>query len=160
MTHKMRSPMARERFGASKTFNLTEIEHLIDSPLIEAKQGVSDNIIGGTYACKVSPSNTLHANRWSDLPDMTEQVTYRVIDTDHHFTVRKKTRQTLEALLKQPVASASKCRISDRVLILRRDCGLDIKTETFKGDGTSESESFGVYFLKSKIEKVGVCDAS
>ena len=50
MTHKMRSPMARERFGASKTFNLTEIEHLIDSLLIEAKQGVSNNMIGGAYA--------------------------------------------------------------------------------------------------------------
>ena len=50
MTQKKESPIALQRFGASKTFNLTWIEHLIDSPLIEAKQGVSNNIIGGAYA--------------------------------------------------------------------------------------------------------------
>ena len=44
------SPIALQRFGASKKFNLAKIEHLIDSPLIEAKQGVSNNIIGGAYA--------------------------------------------------------------------------------------------------------------
>ena len=44
------SPIALERFGASKKFNLPKIEHLIDSLLIEAKQGVSNNMIGGAYA--------------------------------------------------------------------------------------------------------------
>ena len=50
MTHKMRNPRALLRNGASKTFEPSQVEHLTDSPLIEAKQGVSDNIIGGTYA--------------------------------------------------------------------------------------------------------------
>ena len=50
MTHKEENPSVQQHVGASKKFNLTGIEHLIDSPLIEAKQGVSNNIIGGTYA--------------------------------------------------------------------------------------------------------------
>ena len=50
MTQKKESPIALQRFGASKKFEPSQVERLIDSPLIEAKQGVSNNIIGGTYA--------------------------------------------------------------------------------------------------------------
>ena len=109
---------------------------------------------------KLSPVNTLHVNRWDDLPDDIKPATYRVVETNHKFTVQKKTRQTLEGLINQPVASASKCRISDRVLLLRRDCGLNIEMEMFRGDGTTQGENYGVYFLKSEIERVGVRDAS
>ena len=35
--------------GVSKKFNLTRIEHLIDSPSSKAKQGVSDNMIKGAH---------------------------------------------------------------------------------------------------------------
>ena len=103
---------------------------------------------------KVSPSNTLHVNRWDDLPDDIKPATYRIINTDHKFTVQKKTRQTLDGLIKQPVACASKCRISDRVLLLRRDYGLNIEMEMFQSDGDTQGESFGVYFLESKVERI------
>ena len=116
--------------------------------------------IDGKQEAKKPPVNTLHANRWDEFPDTVKPGTYRVIDADRTFTVRKKTRQTLEGLLNQPVACASKCRISDRVLILRRDCGLNIEMEMFQGDGTSQGENYGVYFFKSEIERVGVRDAS
>ena len=45
MTQKKESPIALQRDGASKKFNLAKIEHLVDSPLIEVNQGVSDNNI-------------------------------------------------------------------------------------------------------------------
>ena len=47
MTQINENPAALERFGASKTFEPSQVEHLTDSPLIEAKQGVSDNMIKG-----------------------------------------------------------------------------------------------------------------
>ena len=103
---------------------------------------------------KVSPPNTLHANRWDEFPDTVKPATYRIVGTDHKFTIQKKTRQTLEGLRNQPVACASKCRISDRVLILRRDCGLNIEMEMFQSDGDTQGESFGVYFLESKVERI------
>lgn len=99
------------------------------------------------------PSNTLFADGWDDLPDTTHPAAYRIEGQDQTFTVRKKTRQVLEALMRQPVACASRCRISDRVLLLRRDNGLTIKMTMFPGDGTSQGEAFGVYFLKSEIER-------
>ena len=102
----------------------------------------------------LSPSNTLHVNRWDELPDTVKPATYRVVETNRKFTVQKKTRQTLEGLRNQPVACASKCRISDRVLLLRRDCGLNIEIEMFQSDGDTQGESFGVYFLESKVERI------
>ena len=50
MTQTKESPVALERFGASKKFSLTRTEHLIDSPSSKAKQGVSDNMIKGAHA--------------------------------------------------------------------------------------------------------------
>ena len=116
--------------------------------------------IDGKQEAKKTPVNMLHANRWDEFPDTVKPATYRIVGTDHKFTIQKKTRQTLEGLINQPVACASKCRISDRVLLLRRDCGLNIEMEMFRGDGGSQGENYGVYFLKSEIERVGVRDAS
>ena len=101
-----------------------------------------------------APANTLFANRWNDLPDSVKPVTYRIAGANGKFTVQKKTLQVLEALMIQPVACGSRCRISDRVLLLRRDCGLTIEMKMYKGDGTSQGENYGVYFLKTEIERV------
>ena len=102
------------------------------------------------------PSNTLHVNRWSDLPDCMEPAVYRVQCGDGTVlcSISKKTRQVLEGLMRQPLACSSKCRLSQAVLTLRRDYGLVIDMQMYEGSETSDGDRYGVYFLKSKIERV------
>ena len=50
MTHKEENPSVQQHVGVSKTFEPSQVEHLISSPSSKAKQGVSDNIIGGAHA--------------------------------------------------------------------------------------------------------------
>ena len=47
MTHKKRNPIALERFGASKTFEPSQVEHLFNNLSQGRKQGVFIQIIGG-----------------------------------------------------------------------------------------------------------------
>lgn len=100
------------------------------------------------------PLNTLHVNRWDELPDCKEPAMYSVTVNGEPKTilVSKKNRQVLEGLINQPVACASKCRLSDNVLHLRRDHGLDIEMKMYKSTDKSGGESYGVYFLNSEVE--------
>ena len=102
------------------------------------------------------PANTLHVNRWSDLPDCTEPAVYRIHGDGSSvlFSVSKKRRQVLEGLMQRPLACSSKCRLSQAVLTLRRDCGLVIEMRMFDGSEASDGDRFGIYFLKSEIERV------
>ena len=102
------------------------------------------------------PENTLHVNRWSDLPACTEPAVYRVQCGEEAvlFSIAKKARQVLEGLMHQPLACSSKCRLSQAVLKLRREYGLDIHMQMYDGSESSDGDRYGVYFLKSKIEKV------
>ena len=143
MTFKKEEGPARNAGNTLQTLSVAALDDFETKPENTSTQEI------------IPPANTIHVSRWDDLPDEIKPATYRVIDTGHTFTVQKKTRQTLEGLIRQPVACASKCRVSDRVLLLRRDCGLNIEMEMFKGDGHSQGESYGVYFLKSKVERIG-----
>lgn len=110
---------------------------------------------------KKPPRNTLHVNRWSELPDCVDPHTYQTVKPDgafSKFTVSKKSRKVLEGLIKQPVACASKCRLSHFVMLLRRDFNLDIEMKMFKGE--TEGESYGVYFINSKVQRVMESEAA
>lgn len=71
--------------------------------------------------------------RWivnrSDYPDTREKQTYRVARDGSEIVLSKRDRQALEALVIGPCFCASLTRLGDNVLRLRRDHGLDIKTE-------------------------------
>ena len=104
------------------------------------------------------PKNTLHVNRWTDLPDTNAPARYYFIKDDkrYEFTASNKLRVVLEGLMKQPIACASKCRISQYVSNLKRDHGVDIETVMYSAQNPTPQggESFGVYFLHTKIERV------
>ncbi|WP_073333838.1 hypothetical protein [Wenxinia saemankumensis] len=72
-------------------------------------------------------------------------------DKARHAVLSKRNRQVLDALRQGPVYCASPVRLSDKVLILKRDYGLDIETIRIDGD---EEGRFGVYRLVSAVRLV------
>ena len=113
---------------------------------------------------KRPPADTLHVNRWTDLPDATAPAKYlaRTDGKETLFTASKKTRMVLEALRQRPLACASRCRLSHFVSLLRRDCGLEIEMTMFKGDpeNSQGGQAFGIYELKSTVILVGESEAA
>jgi hypothetical protein len=107
-------------------------------------------------AIEQPPLNTKHISKWSELPDCKDPAMYSIIVNGERrtFLVSKKKRQVLEGLIHHPLACASKCRLSDCVLHLRRDYGLDIEMKMYQSADESDGESYGVYFLKSEVERV------
>lgn len=100
------------------------------------------------------PSDALRIYSWDQTPNLTASATYQVqneSDEPHKIVVSKNTRRVLEALMNSPVYAASYCRISDKVLPLRRDHGVEIDCVIFEGDTPTKRQRFGVYFLKSKV---------
>lgn len=78
-----------------------------------------------------------------DLPQDRNTVLF-TIDNDRTTLIGKRLRQVLEALQKGPIFCASPVRLSDAVLILRRDYGVRIETQT-----TQDGRKF--YSLKSTV---------
>ncbi len=103
------------------------------------------------------PSNAKRIYRWADLPDATEPALFRITDPGHEPRVigaSKHKRQVLEGLMQHPLYAASYCRLSDQVLPLRRDDGVDIACEMYRNDPETGREKYGVYVLKSKVERI------
>ena len=103
------------------------------------------------------PHNTRRVYRWADLPPTTEPALYRVTDPGQEprtITVSKHTRQVLEGLMRSPLLAASYCRLSDKVLPLRRDHGVNIECTLYRNDKETGREKFGVYSLISKVERI------
>ncbi len=103
------------------------------------------------------PPNAKRVYRWADLPLHTEQALYRVTDPGQEPRIihaAKRKRQVLEGLMRSPVYAASYCRLSDQVLPLRRDDGVDIHCEMYRDDPETGRERYGVYFLRSKVERI------
>ena len=100
------------------------------------------------------PTGTRWIMSRSDLPTAREPARYEwTEDGKPHFAVlSKRNRQVLDALRRGPLYCASPVRLSDSVLILKRDYGIDIETLLFSGDGESR---FGVYRLASDITFIG-----
>ena len=105
-------------------------------------------------------SKTLNARRVTrvaDLPDLKQPATYLVTNGERkpdRKVLNKRQRQVTEALMGGLLYCASPVRLSDIVLLLR-ERGIDIETEMFKGDPGTDTEKFGVYRLRSNIQRVG-----
>ena len=105
---------------------------------------------------KTPPANAQRVYRWDDLPGATDLATFRVTDNDQdarEIVVSNHQRQVLEGLMKRPLYAASYCRLSDQVLPLRRDHGIDIECEMYANDPETGRQRYGVYFLKSKVTR-------
>jgi hypothetical protein len=70
------------------------------------------------------------------------------------ISVSKNKKRVLVGLINGPVFAASYCRISDQVLPLRRDYGLDITCTIFKNDPETGRDIYGVYTLESKVTRI------
>lgn len=105
------------------------------------------------------PPNARRVYRWDDLPRATGFARFRVTDPGQdprEISVRNNQRRVLEGLMKSPVYAASYCRISDQVLPLRRDHGVDIECQMYSGDEETGRQRFGVYVLRSKVERINM----
>lgn len=72
----------------------------------------------------------------------------------YRITVSRHKRQVLEGLTKSPIMAASYCRISDQVLPLRRDYGVDIICTIYRNDPETGRDVYGVYTLVSCVTRV------
>ncbi|MEJ6390469.1 hypothetical protein [Gymnodinialimonas ulvae] len=109
------------------------------------------------------PSNTRRVYRWADLPPTTSPALYRVTDPGQEprtICVSKHTRQVLEGLMAGPMLAASYCRLSDKVLPLRRDHGVDIRCDLYCDDKETGRDRYGVYVLVSVVERIEMEDAA
>ena len=103
------------------------------------------------------PPNAKRVYRWDDLPPTLDAALYSVADGDGEVRIisaSRRKRQVLEGLMRAPLFAASYCRISDKVLPLRRDDGIDIECEMYRNDPETGRERYGVYVLKSKVERI------
>ncbi|MGD1885456.1 MAG: hypothetical protein ACFB11_24680 [Paracoccaceae bacterium] len=103
------------------------------------------------------PSNAKRVYRWADLPDLRQPALYRVTDAGHEpreIVVSKNKRRVLEGLLRSPIFAASYCRLSDQVLPLRRDEGINIECKMYRNDADTGRQKFGVYSLVSSVERI------
>ena len=100
------------------------------------------------------PSNAKRIYRWDDLPDAKGIERYIVNPNDanaEEIKLAKRKRQVLEGLMQGPIYAASYCRLSDQVMPLRRDYGLEIETTIYRHDDATGREKFGLYTLQSKV---------
>ena len=106
---------------------------------------------------ELPPANALRVYGWSDLPNLTEPALYRITDPGQEpreIYASKHKRQVLEGLMRSPLYAASYCRLSDKVLPLRRDDGVNIECKLYSNDPETGRERFGIYFLVSKVELI------
>lgn len=104
------------------------------------------------------PAGTIRVMRVADLPRNRGPWAYEVTNLGQSpFTAVfcKRQRQALDLLMRGPVYCASPVRLSDIVFILKRERGLDIHTEHYPGDSDTGSGAYGVYFLRSKVRRIG-----
>lgn len=106
---------------------------------------------------KLPPTDACRVYKWTDLPPHTKRARYRVTNKGQEpkeISVARHQRQALEGLMRSPLYAASYCRLSDQVLPLRRDQGIDIECEMYSNDAETGRQRYGVYFLKSKVERI------
>ncbi|WP_170545333.1 hypothetical protein [Ruegeria arenilitoris] len=103
------------------------------------------------------PTNALRVYRWADLPNLTAPALYRVTDPGQEpreIYASKHKRQVLEGLMRSPLYAASYCRLSDQVLPLRRDDGVNIECKMYRGDADTGRQKYGIYVLVSQVELI------
>lgn len=95
---------------------------------------------------------------WAGLGSSTDTAQFLVENEDqepHTITLRNRKRQVLEGLMQSPIFAASYCRLSDQVLPLRRDYGVEITCTIYRNDPETDRELYGVYELASKVRRIG-----
>ncbi|GAB5447177.1 MAG: hypothetical protein Gyms2KO_20500 [Gymnodinialimonas sp.] len=105
----------------------------------------------------IPPRNARRIYRWADLPSASKPAQYRVTDPGQEprvITVSRRKRQVLEGLMQAPIFAASYCRLSDNVLPLRRDHGVDIACTIYNNDADTGRDRYGIYTLVSKVERI------
>ncbi|CUH45419.1 hypothetical protein [Ruegeria atlantica] len=108
---------------------------------------------------ELPPTNALRVYRWADLPNLTASALYRVTDPGQEpreIHASKHKRQVLEGLMRSPLYAASYCRLSDNVLPLRRDDGVNIGCKLYRNDPETGRQRYGIYFLVSTVELIEV----
>ncbi|NOD48722.1 MULTISPECIES: hypothetical protein [unclassified Ruegeria] len=110
-----------------------------------------------TIDADLPPANALRVYRWADLPNLTAPALYRVTDPGQEpreVYASKHKRQVLEGLMRSPLYAASYCRLSDQVLPLRRDDGVNIECKMYRGDADTGRQKYGIYVLVSQVELI------
>ncbi len=110
-----------------------------------------------TIKADLPPENALRVYRWADLPNLTAPALYRITDPGQEpreIYASKHKRQVLEGLMRSPLYAASYCRLSDQVLPLRRDDGVNIECKMYRGDADTGRQKYGIYVLVSQIERI------
>ena len=109
------------------------------------------------------PANTQRISVRAQMPQERTSAVY-VITNDgkepRTVTLQKNKRQIMDLLLQGPVFCASPVRISDIVFILKREIELDVETKMYPGDPTTGAGDYGVYFLKSHVERISDLEAA
>ena len=103
------------------------------------------------------PPNLLDARKWADFRAEKSIAHFLVEEADQEprkIAVSRNMRLVLEGLMRGPVLAASRCRISDQVLPLRRDKGLNIQCTIYQNGADGNATKYGVYTLQSKVCRV------
>ena len=106
------------------------------------------------------PPNAISLDSWDDAEKApkAQVAILRSPTGDQRQTVLKDGNlRILKTLAKAPLYCASRVRISDRVLILKRDHGVNIRTDMYRAPEGSDCDRFGVYTLLDDVtfEDVG-----
>ncbi len=102
------------------------------------------------------PRTAKRVYRWDDLPNETMGAVYTVTNEGQEprdVFVHKNQQRMLEGLMRSPIYAASYCRLSDQVLPLRRDKGIEIRCDMYKSDPETGRERYGVYSLVSEVTR-------
>lgn len=104
------------------------------------------------------PQNTQWIISRLDLPRRRGGAHYEVQHADgkrETITLSNRKRQVLDALMRAPVYCASPVRLSDIVLLLRNENGINIETEFFQENDGIENTRFGIYVLVDQVRYRG-----
>ncbi|MGK7652422.1 hypothetical protein ACSQ76_08405 [Roseovarius sp. B08] len=104
------------------------------------------------------PENTRWIISRHDLPLRRGGAYYavqRAEGTRETLTLSNRKRQVLDALMRSPIYCASPVRLSDIVLLLRNENGINIETEFFQENDGIENTRFGIYVLVDQVRYLG-----
>ncbi len=109
----------------------------------------------------IPPANAQRVRCAEDLPQTRSPAKYevRMGGETKTLVLHKRRRQVLELLMRNPVYCASPVRLSDIVMVLKRDNGLDVETLTFPGDPKLGIGDFGIYILRSHVLRADTAEA-
>jgi hypothetical protein len=93
-----------------------------------------------------------------DLPQNRTPAHFRITCKDGsvvEITLSKRKRQVLELLCRRKVFCASPVRISQFVCLLKHEDGINIFTEIFTEETSTECGKYGIYRLDDEVEYLG-----